>query len=211
MNWTESELQFLREKRGSMTMGQIAQALGRRKWEVKDIVSKLGIPKLTAHIRWTPDEVQMLKQLYPLMTVKEIALAINRTPDGVAQKAKELRLSAGQRYTAAPLPIGTERMDPSRGLIRKVKDSGPKLLQWVRVEVIEWEKVNGPVPAGHMLMRKNLNLPRSLDNLALITPEEHVRRISVHQMPENLQELYRIKSQITKAVKRLSEEKTPAP
>lgn len=211
MNWTETEIRLIREKRGTMTMEQIAKALGRSKWEVKAIVAKLGLPRLKApNIRWTVGEVQFLSQSYQLMTVKEIATAINRTPDSVAQKAKELRLSAGPRYTTASQPIGTERMDPARGVMRKVKATGHKNQKWVRVELIDWERENGPVPAGQRLMRKNRDLPRSPDNLAPITPEEHCRRISVHQMPEEMQDLYRIKGQITKAVKRIVEEKTAA-
>lgn len=48
-------------------------------------------------------------------------------------------------------PIGTERVSKSGYRERKVNDDMPLKRRWRAVHLIEWEKVNGPVPAGHCL------------------------------------------------------------
>lgn len=54
---------------------------------------------------------------------------------------------ANERYK----PIGTERISQDGYLERKVHDGLPMQSRWQLVQRIEWEKLNGPVPAGHAL------------------------------------------------------------
>lgn len=48
-------------------------------------------------------------------------------------------------------PVGTERMGKSGYLERKVNDGLPLQRRWRAVHLINWEAINGPVPAGHCL------------------------------------------------------------
>ncbi|MGS4945560.1 HNH endonuclease signature motif containing protein [Meridianimarinicoccus sp. RP-17] len=48
-------------------------------------------------------------------------------------------------------PIGTERVNRDGYLERKVNDDMPLQARWRAVHLIEWERVNGPVPDGHCL------------------------------------------------------------
>lgn len=48
-------------------------------------------------------------------------------------------------------PIGTERISKDGYLERKVNDDLPLQARWRAVHLIEWERINGPVPAGHAL------------------------------------------------------------
>jgi hypothetical protein len=48
-------------------------------------------------------------------------------------------------------PIGTERLSREGYLERKVNDDLPLQRRWRAVHLIEWEKVHGPLPAGHCL------------------------------------------------------------
>lgn len=48
-------------------------------------------------------------------------------------------------------PIGTERVSRGGYIERKVNDDMPLRARWRAVHLIEWERVNGPVPDGHCL------------------------------------------------------------
>ncbi len=48
-------------------------------------------------------------------------------------------------------PIGTERVSKEGYLERKVNDDRPFQRRWRAVHLVGWEKVNGPLPAGHAL------------------------------------------------------------
>lgn len=48
-------------------------------------------------------------------------------------------------------PIGTERISKDGYRERKVNDDLPLNRRWRAVHLIEWEAINGPLPAGHAL------------------------------------------------------------
>lgn len=48
-------------------------------------------------------------------------------------------------------PVGTERVSKDGYLERKINDGMPLQARWRAVHLIEWEAVNGPVPAGYCL------------------------------------------------------------
>lgn len=48
-------------------------------------------------------------------------------------------------------PIGTERLSKDGYLERKIHDGMPLQSRWRAVHLVEWEKLNGPVPEGHAL------------------------------------------------------------
>lgn len=48
-------------------------------------------------------------------------------------------------------PIGTERVSKDGYRERKVNDDMPLNRRWRAVHLVEWEKINGPLPAGHAL------------------------------------------------------------
>jgi len=48
-------------------------------------------------------------------------------------------------------PIGTERISKDGFVQRKINDDLPLQKRWRGVHLIEWEKINGPLPEGHCL------------------------------------------------------------
>lgn len=48
-------------------------------------------------------------------------------------------------------PIGTERITKDGYRERKINDDMPLRKRWRAVHLVEWEAVNGPLPAGHAL------------------------------------------------------------
>ena len=54
-------------------------------------------------------------------------------------------------------PIGAERTSKDGYRERKVHDGLPLQSRWRAVHLIEWEAVNGPIPAGHCLKSRDGN------------------------------------------------------
>jgi hypothetical protein len=64
------------------------------------------------------------------------------------------RFKKGQRIGRANAfyrPIGAERFSKDGYLERKIHDGLPMQSRWRGVHVVNWEKLNGPVPKGHCL------------------------------------------------------------
>ncbi len=91
-------------------------------------------------------------------------------------------------------PIGTERVIDGY-LERKVHDGMPFKSRWRAVHLLNWEAVNGPLPAGHALKcldgdRTNTDvsnwqlIPRAL--LPRLNGGPHKRRIAYDQAPAEL-------------------------
>lgn len=150
---------------------------------------------------WTDGELALLRELYPYHAAETFAAQTTHTPQAIRRKAFTLGI---KKITPAPRnwrPIGSERMD--RGiLIRKVTDTGQPKKDWKRVDVIEWEAVHGPIPKGYTLMLKDGSLPRTLENLALYTREQHWQRSSLQRLPHDAVVLLQLKGQITQAINR---------
>ncbi len=90
------------------------------------------------------------------------------------------------------------------------KKGGNKLYKWIRVtlrdwrmlHVYNWEKHNGPVPAGYIVVFKNGDTMNcEVNNLELITRAENMRRNSIHNYPEEIQKTIRTISKINKKIK----------
>lgn len=156
---------------------------------------------------WTEVETAVLQAMYPTQTAQRIALLIQRDAQAIRKKANEMGIKKLKHSAKFHRPIGSERMDRGH-LIRKVTDTGQPKKDWKRVEVIEWEEKNGPIPAGMQLMVKNPALPRTQDNLALFSKRGHWQRMTLHNLPPELQGLLQLKGQITRAIGRRT--KAPA-
>lgn len=70
-------------------------------------------------------------------------------------------------------PVGSERIDRDGYCLVKVQDHGTWPERWRHKHKVIWEKENGPIPAGHVLMFSDGNKENiRLDNLLLITQNQ---------------------------------------
>ncbi len=73
-------------------------------------------------------------------------------------------------------PVGTERIDRDGYLLVKVSDTGAWHERWRHKHKVIWEKENGPIPTGHVLIFLDRNKQNiTLDNLQLITQAQLAR------------------------------------
>lgn len=74
------------------------------------------------------------------------------------------------------LPIGTERIDRDGYVLIKVSDEGSWNKRWRHKHKVVWEKENGPIPRGYVLVFLDRNKQNiKLDNLQLVSQAELVR------------------------------------
>ncbi|MGN6206022.1 HNH endonuclease signature motif containing protein [Humibacter sp.] len=112
-------------------------------------------------------------------------------------------------------PIGTERVSRDGYLERKIhSDLPPKGAsraesariinrRWRAVHLLVWEAAHGPVPPGHAVVFKNGDLRDiRLDNLALITRADLMRRNSVHNLPAPLPQLVQLIGAVNRKINR---------
>lgn len=111
-----------------------------------------------------------------------------------------------RRGVAAELyqPIGTERVSKDGYLERKVNDGLPLQKRWRAVHLLEWEAVNGPLPAGHAVAFRDGN-KRNFDlaNLELVSRAELMRRNSYHnRYPKEVARLIQLRGALNRKINR---------
>ncbi|OTN76760.1 hypothetical protein A5886_001839 [Enterococcus sp. 8G7_MSG3316] len=105
-------------------------------------------------------------------------------------------------------PIGTERVDREGYVLIKVADEGTWPERWKFKHKVEWEKVNGPIPEGYVLIFLDGNKQNLYSsNLKLITKSQNLQlnrkqwRFDNAEATEVGLSLARIKEKISKIQK----------
>jgi hypothetical protein len=194
--WTEAEKATLQNLYGKTSKEKIAAQLGKTIWSVRSMAKKLNLT--VSNLWWTPEQEEQLRQLYPTMDVASLAQALNRSVASIYMKAHELRAGNVKLKRRNKLSIGDERLNSHGLLVRKMTDTGNQWKDWKRVDVIEWEAIHGPVPAGKVLARVNPYLPRSPSNMAVYSKQELSAHFTGIGMPPEMRELMSLKRQILK-------------
>jgi hypothetical protein len=151
-------------------------------------------------------ELEALEALYQTHNAKQIGELLGRPWQAVLKQAqvhgiKKLpgcKVGAG-KGSGRTLPIGTESNRAFKGLLRKVSNTGPKSARWVPAHRLDWEAINGPVPPGYYLVRRDQNLPPTPDNLQIsdVTTERWM-----NDWPQDLKELMSLRRQVLKQVEK---------
>lgn len=119
-------------------------------------------------------------------------------------RSADTRFKPGDRHGVAVKlykPIGSERISKDGYLERKINDDLPLQKRWRAVHLIEWEAINGPLPAGHAIAFKDGDKTnRAPDNLELITRAELMRRNTYHQYPKEIARVIQLRGAITRQI-----------
>lgn len=99
-NYTNEEIQYIKDNFSNMTIQQIANTLNKEKSSVYNVARKLGLKK-QQHNKWTDEEIDFLKINYINMTSEEISCHINHSIDAIntmRDKLKLIRNNAWSEY-----------------------------------------------------------------------------------------------------------------
>lgn len=128
-----------------------------------------------------------------------------RRPGWGPGRMKETQFKRGERRGRANRvykPIGTERFSKEGYLERKVNDDLPLQARWRAVHRIEWEKANGPVPKGFTVCFVNGDkTDRRLENYALISRVELMRRNTIHNLPPEIKGAITVLGQLKRRIR----------
>lgn len=108
------------------------------------------------------------------------------------------------RLPAKHMPVGSTRLVDGYQYtkvsdVRKVAYT----VNWKPTHLLLWQKHRGPVPRGHCLIFRDGNRDNiTLANLECISRKENMLRNSIHNMPEPLPELVRLRGVLTRTINR---------
>lgn len=208
--WTHSEDETIRRLYERNTYKQIGEILDRSENAIRKRAKVIGLSNkplkgsIGPRRPWSQSEVEILHTMTKSECRRaDIAAKLGRSLSAIyiAQFNHGLTTRSdnrvGRGHHAA---IGVETVDSHGIRVRKVSNTGKQRIDWKRVDVIEWESIHGPIPAGHYLVVINKNLPRTLDNLLLIKRNEQWKIMSGWTLPPEVQELIRLKAKISKVL-----------
>lgn len=191
--WTTAEEQSLRDLYGHHPASAIAAELGRSKAAIKNRVRILGLTKGENSGCFPKGNEPWNK-------------GTHFTAGG---RSAETRFKPGERRGVAVRlykPIGSERISKDGYLERKINDGMPLQKRWRAVHIIEWEAINGPLPAGHAIVFKDGDKNnRHPDNLELITRAELMRRNTIHNYPKEIAQLVQLRGAVSRQINKRKE------
>ena len=104
--------------------------------------------------------------------------------------------------------VSAERLSKDGYRQRKITDTGYPPRDWKSLHVMLWEEHHGPVPAGHNVMfRDGDKVNITIENLALISRADNMRRNTIHRYPHEVKQVIRLANKLTRMTKEPDSEK----
>lgn len=92
-DWSESEIEFLKENYVKKSYKWIAEKLNRTKSSVQQKATQLGLKKAKTN-NWSEEEIKILKENFDSLTYDEIQKKLDRSMNAIYNKVWELGLSS---------------------------------------------------------------------------------------------------------------------
>lgn len=196
--YTEADVSFIREHYPDMPTWAVAMHLGRSERAIHVKASHLGVSKSDRFLAsdWCHKK-------------NDGSFSKGHEPHNKGRKgwqaggrSAETRFRTGNRpHTWAP--VGSTRLQDGY-LQVKVADTGYTPRDFRSVHVMLWEEHNGPIPDGHCVVFRNGNKEDiRIENLELVSRGELMKRNTIHNLPEELVDVIRIKGVLSRHINRL--------
>jgi HNH endonuclease len=213
--WTAEDLKLFVELYPHTSNKEIGKRLGRSEQSINAASGVYGLRKSAEYL--ARQNAELGKQL-------NVSGAAHRFPKGHVPANKGTRrpgwapgrmastqFKKGRRAGAAQakwVPIGTVKMNADGYLRRKIADEpeeiagkGAHSTNWEFVHRRVWEDAHGPIPEGYRIWWKDGNHWNcALENLELLSGKEHMRRTTVHGLPQPLKEVIQLKGSINRQI-----------
>ena len=221
IEWTPERVEQLRTLYPDNTAQTVGEIMGLRTRQIYNKVSQLGLTKSLAF--WESDKSGRAARgkHNPAIAATQFKAGQKSWNSGkkgwtAGGRSAETRFQKGQMLGAAQhnyRPIGSLRISKDGYPARKVSDD-PTIYparRWVAVHRLVWEKENGPVPDGHVVVFKPgmaTTDPEqiTLDKVDCITRAENMRRNSPRTRDPEMAGLYQLKGAINRQLNRIKKE-----
>ena len=232
VTYTDAENEFIRSNFDTMTNSELAAALGVKITHLRmHCYNVLGLKRMELQY-WTQEQVEFLRGNYKRMGDTEIAeLFALKYPKAkgwskkhIEKKRRYLKLKRTKKQIKGILQRnidrgvyveGNRRMWETRGIapvgeVRYWKHESGREFAVVKTEEgfvhynrFLYEKNYGSIPDDMIVAWKDGNSRNaSIENLELITRAELARRNNIFDLPEELQQIIKLKNKLNKKIKK---------
>lgn len=208
--WTEAETATLLMLYPTCSAKEIATVLGTR--SVRQVETKAGSLGLRKTAEWIAERSRTNSQRpdHGRNTGRFVKghATWNKGMKGLDIGGKETRFKPGARQGKAKenyKTVGYERISKDGYVQRKIHDGMPLHSRWRGVHLLTWEAAHGPIPRGHVVAFKDGDKSNvALENLALISQQDNMRRNSVHNYGPEISKVTQLRGAITRQVNRIA-------
>jgi hypothetical protein len=197
--WTEKEIKFLTDNYSDMKTADIAAIMNRPIGGVNGKAYDLRLKKSFKHMKMLQEiESQKLINSGKRHQFKKGQTSHNKgkkMPAELYEKIKRTMFKPGHKPGNIK-KVGAIRIDHEGYTYIKLSDAN-----WVLKHRHVWEQINGPVPANHVVIFKDNNMHNfDINNLQVISQADNMLRNTIHQYPEQIQELIKLKNKLKKKI-----------
>lgn len=202
--WQPAQIELLTYAYPNMETSELARMIGTSNQSVYTKASSLGLKKspefmaspLSGRLsRTNGEQTRFKKGIVPWNKGKKF---------DAGGRSIETQFKKGDRSGRARQlyqPIGSERISKDGYIQRKVNDDLPMQQRWRFVHLIEWEAINGPIPAGFAICFKDGNRQNTaLGNLELVSRADLMRRNTCHRYPKEIAQLVQLRGALTRKI-----------
>jgi hypothetical protein len=211
--WTEEDDRILRAMYPDQPSSAIAKALGRDLAHIYARAARLNLNK-SEQFMTGPNAGRLRpgNDIGAAFRLKPGNIPANKglkRPGFAPGRMRETQFKKGQR-SHNYLPIGTVKKYSDGYLRRKIAEGlggwgNPKAWEFVHRRV--WEDAHGPIAKGFRLWWKDGNHDNcSLENLELLSSQEHMARTTIHTLPPELKEVVQLTARLTRKINRRMKE-----
>lgn len=210
--FTPEEVEQIRLLYPDHSTREIAQLLGRKEYSINGKAFSMGLRKTAEHIkRINRDNIDNLR-----IHGKAHQFSKGHVPANKGRKMSPERYERCRNtmFRKGHKPHNTRhdgaesiRMDKNGHRYIHVRIAEGK---WIPKHIQVWTQANGPVPNGcNIIFRDGDTLNCALENLECISDAELMRRNTLHNLPEEVQELIHLKSRLTRAINETIKKQEP--
>lgn len=220
--WTTEQLAALRQLYPDHQAADVARMIGRGTGSVHQKAAQLGLSKSEAFKASDKSGRILRGRKDPRMTATQFRPGLQPWNKGVPgstglhPNCQRTQFRKGEMSGAAQhnyVPIGSYRINGDGHLEQKMTDD-PALAptrRWTPVYRLVWERENGPIPQGHMVvfrpgMKTAVLELITTDRLECITRAENARRNHPANRSPELAKLVQLKGAITRQVNRIKQQ-----
>jgi hypothetical protein len=205
--WTDSEINILCELYPDFTSKEIADVLNRPVSSVYRIANMYKIQKSEEFNRsvYSGRLSRVTHNLAPTQFKKGLKPFNKGKKREEFMTAKGIEMVRKTQFSKGHLPHNT--LNDGEITVRRDKHNTSykyiriALGEWKPLHVYNWEKLNGPVPAGLIVVFKTYDrMNCDVSNLELITRREHMLRNSIQRYPAELQLTMKTLKKLTRTI-----------